>query len=82
MEILLATLIASWSKGVPFTALSASLKRVFEFIPPIAVTRTQKIQATFRDYIPLIDHSIYGYPFKTSESSLGSFTTIIFITDM
>ena len=51
-------------------------------IPPIAVTRTQKIKATLRDDIPGIDHSMDGYAFTTSEASLGSVTTIIFITEM
>jgi len=51
-------------------------------IPPTAVMRTQKIKATLREDIPGIDHSIDGYAYKTSEASLGSVTTIIFMTDM
>ncbi len=82
MELLLARVIASRSNGVPFTALSAKLKRGFEMIPPIAVMSTQKIKATLRDDIPGMDHSMDGYAFTTSEASFGSVTTIIFITDM
>ena len=64
--------MASRSNGVPFTALSAKLKRGFEMIPPIAVTRTQNIKATLRDDIPGIDHSMDGYAFTTFVGFQGS----------
>ena len=82
MELLLEIVIASRSNVVPFTALSAKLNKGFEIIPPIAVTKTQKIKATLRDDIPLIENSIDGYALTTSEASFGSVTTIIFITEM
>ena len=69
-------------KGVSDTAELASLKRGLESIPPKAVTAIQVYSATLKGGNPAIPQFISGYDFTISEASWGSFTTIIFITEM
>ena len=72
----------SCKKGVSDTAELASLKRGLESIPPKAVTAIQVYKAILKGGNPTIFQLISGYDFTISEASSGSFTTIIFITDM
>ena len=72
----------SCKKGVSDTAVLASLKRGLDKIPPKAVTAKQVYKATLKGGNPTTSHFVSGYDFTISDASCGSFTTIIFITEM